>query len=48
MDHSIIKYLVSPDGEFAEYFGQNKTAAEIYKESKTHMLQWDKGNKSKS
>lgn len=29
VDHTVIMYLLSPDGEFCEYFGQNKSAGEI-------------------
>lgn len=42
VDHSIISYLVDPDGEFMEYFGQNKTASEVYNGCKKHMLSWHK------
>ena len=27
--HTIITYLVNPDGKFVEYFGQNKSIEEI-------------------
>ncbi|XP_067946535.1 protein SCO1 homolog, mitochondrial-like [Watersipora subatra] len=42
VDHSIIMYLINPDGEFCEYFGQDKKASEIYQGSRKHMLAWKK------
>jgi len=42
VDHSIIQYLVDPEGNFCEYFGQNKTASEVYHGAKKHMKEWIK------
>ncbi|XP_048846925.1 protein SCO1 homolog, mitochondrial [Brienomyrus brachyistius] len=37
VDHTIIMYLVGPDGEFLEYFGQNKKSTEISSAVAAHM-----------
>ncbi|XP_054463665.1 protein SCO1 homolog, mitochondrial [Anoplopoma fimbria] len=42
VDHTIIMYLVAPDGEFAEYFGQNKRSGEISSSIASHMKKYKK------
>ncbi|XP_067089606.1 protein SCO1 homolog, mitochondrial [Osmerus mordax] len=43
VDHTIIMYLVGPDGEFVEYFGQNKKSSEISGSVAAYMRKHKKG-----
>lgn len=47
VDHSIISYLVNPEGEFVDYFGQNKTSKEIYNSIKLHISTYNQAQKKK-
>eukprot|EP00914_Ancora_sagittata_P018650 GHVO01036977.1.p1 GENE.GHVO01036977.1~~GHVO01036977.1.p1 ORF type:complete len:262 (+),score=34.84 GHVO01036977.1:46-786(+) len=40
VDHSIITYLVGPDGFFVNYYGQNKKAHEIANDVRVHMAKF--------
>ena len=41
VDHSIIMYLVGPDGIFMQYYGQSKSAADMIDDIRRKMLKWD-------
>ena len=46
MDHTIITYLIDPDGNFVDYYGQNKTAEEVSASIKIHMTKFSHIKKS--
>lgn len=41
VDHTIIMYLVNPEGEFVDYYGQNKTAEEVKSSIALHMIKYE-------
>ncbi|KAG1655789.1 Protein SCO1, mitochondrial [Nymphon striatum] len=41
VDHTIIIYLVDPDGEFVDYYGQYKTSDEIASGVQLNMLKYN-------
>lgn len=43
VDHTIIMYLVGPDGQFLDYFGQNKKSSEISGSIASHMRKFKQG-----
>lgn len=42
VDHSVFSYLLSPDGECIECYGQNMNAQECYDSIKEYVSQWKK------
>jgi len=45
VDHTIIIYLINPDGDFVDYFGQTKTAETIKKSVLFTMAKYDAAGK---
>jgi len=41
IDHSIISYLIAPDGQFLEYYGKSKTAKEMESGMSTLIAGWE-------
>jgi len=46
MDHTVITYLIDPDGNFVDYYGLNKNAEEVATSIKMHMLKFGQIKKS--
>ncbi|MCP9263682.1 hypothetical protein DINM_007066 [Dirofilaria immitis] len=47
VDHTVIMYLIDPDGEFHDYYGQNRSAEEISKIIKLKVFKHDTMKKRK-
>ncbi|KAK7580683.1 hypothetical protein V9T40_001312 [Parthenolecanium corni] len=48
VDHTIIIYLINPEGEFVDYYGQTRGAEEVANGIEFQMLKYDKLNKPAS
>lgn len=47
VDHTIIIYVINPDGEFVDYYGQTKDVKMIMDSVKFHMAKFENSNKKK-
>ena len=41
VDHSIIQYLMDPDGTFVAYFGQNMTEEQMIESVQAHIKAYE-------
>ena len=41
IDHSIIMYLIAPDGEFVKFFGKNETVDSLTKQTADIIRRWN-------
>lgn len=48
VDHTVIMYLIDPEGNFVDYFGQNKKAAEVATAVAIHMGTYEHGANAKT
>lgn len=46
VDHTIIMYLVNPDGEFVDYYGQNRNKEQITSSILVNMAKWNQIHKT--
>lgn len=46
VDHSIIVYLMDPEGNFSAFYGQNSTEEEVANDIEKRMKTWKPGNQS--
>lgn len=44
VDHTIIMYLVNPDGEFVDYYGQNRNREQVTSSILMNVLKWNQLN----
>lgn len=45
VDHTIIMYLVNPDGEFVDYYGQTRKKEDVKSSIMVNMTKYDKLHK---
>lgn len=44
VDHSIIQYLLDPEGTFVAYYGQNTTSPEAISSIMEHIAEYDQSH----